>query len=115
MGLFDPPTASIMKRMPPEVRMSLANVQAYAEDAIPSHLGRTKHVACVAMVMGAWVNAHNRFGTISIRAKDARYIQAMYENCARIARSDCEYALDAISGLFQARLMPEELTRAIDG
>lgn len=106
MGLFDPPTTSIARRLPVSVQPYIHEVQHFAENHISAAMAPTQRAASVAMVMGAWANAHARFGTFEISQRDLLYIQKIYENCARVAGPNTYLALAVIAAMFDADMMP---------
>lgn len=109
MGLFDPPTKSIIKRVPRDWIPQLSSIQVFAEDQIPDELGATKKSALVAMVLGAWVSNHVRYGSMEMASWDLASTETMANNCARVAGEYVPMALQVISELFERGLMPEGL------
>lgn len=88
MGLFDPPTKNIFKRVPQEARSALGVVQAFAEERIPREVGPTKHACLVAMAMATWVNGMHAHRPLAISTWNLLSIQTGFKNCARIVGSE---------------------------
>lgn len=111
MGLFDPPTVSIIKRVPREVIPALAAIQAYAEEEIPDVLGRTVKPCVVAMVMAVWVTMHNQYGSFTLSSWNAASVMTTYKNCARIAGEAATLAKDVIADLIEKGMFPPGTTQ----
>lgn len=107
MGLFDPPSTSIMKRVPKEVVPVLASIQALAEAEVPEEIGKKKKGCVVAMVMAAWVSAHRSRGSFSMTECNALSVITTYKNCERIAGRDTLYANLIINRLLERGMFPD--------
>lgn len=113
MGLFDPPSVSIARRVPMSAQSSLAVVQQFAELHVSPSVGHTQRTNIIGMVISAWVMTHARSGTFDMIPRDFQAVEQTYRACERTLASNSVMAIATIDKLFDAGLMPDDATHAL--
>lgn len=107
MGLFDPPTKSIAKRVPISAQIGLSAVQTYAESRVFDYHPPVIKAAMVAIVMASWVNVHAQIGTFDMRPYDFEYIRNVAVIQSKIAKNHLAWVEQTIRELIDTEMMPD--------
>lgn len=107
MGLFDPPSVGIRKRVPSAAHPQFDPLRSLTENAVPAHLSRTQVGLVVGFVMAAWVLSEHRRGKLPLDIAAGTYISNMGLNCARMLGSEEETALSMLRHLIEKGVIEE--------
>ena len=95
------------RRAPVGAQHAIDTIQQFAEARLSPSMGHTVRGCLVGMVVGAWINAHARFGSFDMSVRDLEYVQKLYENCCRVAGQNSLMGLHIMAELFEHQMMPE--------
>lgn len=112
MGLFDPPSVSIARRVPMSAQSSLAVIQQFTELHVSPSVGHAARANIIGMVIRAWVMAHARSGTFDMLPHDFDAVKRTYESCSLVLKSRSVIAFATINALTDAGFMPFDATNA---
>jgi hypothetical protein len=107
MGLFDPPSIGIRKRVPSAAHPQFDQLRSLTDDAVPAHLSRTQIGLVVGFVMAAWALSEHRRGKLPLDKSAGTYISNMGLNCARMLGSEEETALSMVRHLIENGVIDE--------
>lgn len=87
MGLFDPPAITLRKRVPLDIVSDFNSVEELALNRLQFEPEEQKPYL-LGIVLALWLKAGELSGAVRFAPGDSRKIQAVYDSCLRVLKSD---------------------------